>query len=60
MTINVLRRHEWGGEAIEMGNVWTLEKSGRRLVCRLLSHPLGWELRLEVDRGALEVACLQD
>lgn len=50
MAINVLPRHEWSGEPIELGDVWMLEKEGRRLVCRLLSHPLGWELRLEVDR----------
>jgi hypothetical protein len=50
VSITALTRHEWRGALIELANVWILEKSGRTLVCRLTSHPLGWELRLELDR----------
>ena len=32
----------------DMGNVWTLTKGGKRLVCALHTHPLGWELRVWV------------
>ena len=30
----------------DMGNVWTLAKAGKRLVCILHTHPMGWELRV--------------
>ena len=49
----VLTRHEWRGAPIELGNVIELEKAGQRLICRLMSHPLGWELRLERDSQLL-------
>jgi len=30
----------------DMGNVWTLSKAGKRLMCALHTHPMGWELRV--------------
>jgi len=29
-----------------MGNVWTLTKGEKRLVCTLHTHRMGWELRV--------------
>lgn len=57
MTIQVLRRDDWDGRTRELGDCFRLhkEKSGRQMeaVCRLVSHPLGWELRLEIG-GSLQ------
>ena len=57
MPVQLLRRDEWAGEPRELGQMFVLHKhrSGRQLeaVCRLLSHPLGWELRLEIA-GSLQ------
>lgn len=30
----------------DIGNVWTLTKGGKRLVCTLHTHRMGWELRV--------------
>ena len=49
----VLQRSDWFGEPAALGRAFTLHKSrcGQQLeaVCRLVSHQLGWELRLEVN-----------
>jgi hypothetical protein len=44
----VLQRPEWRGEPVSLGEVFILMKSGRQARCLLLTHQLGWELRLEV------------
>lgn len=36
------------GHAVELREGWTLRKRNYVAVCRLWSHELGWELRLEV------------
>jgi hypothetical protein len=39
----------WNGAPKECGDVWTLRKGERVASCRLWTHPLGGEVRLEVD-----------
>ena len=41
-----LTRFEWDGISRTLGNIWTAEKAARKMTCRLVTHPLGWELRL--------------
>jgi hypothetical protein len=31
---------------VELGDAWTLRKGGKVARCILVTHPLGWELRL--------------
>lgn len=49
----VLQRSDWFGEPAALGRAFTLHKQrcGRSLeaACRLVSHQLGWELRLEIN-----------
>lgn len=40
---------EWDGIAREVGEVWTLHKGDRVASCHLWTHPLGGEVRLDVD-----------
>lgn len=37
------------GQPKRLGDLWTLERNGRRAVCVLQGHPIGCEARLEVD-----------
>lgn len=37
------------GQAKDLGEVWTLEKNGRRARCVLQGHPIGTEARILVD-----------
>jgi hypothetical protein len=57
MPLQVLHRDDWTGEPVELGHFFRLHKTraGRQLeaVCRLISHPLGWELMLEIA-GSLQ------
>lgn len=43
------RWHYEHSPAKDLGEVWALEKDGRRAVCVLRGHPIGCEARLEVD-----------
>jgi hypothetical protein len=67
------QRTEWPGEAADLGEAWRLRRQAcggaREAVCRVFSHPLGWELRLEVNaqlvrsevcRSDAEVAATSD
>ena len=53
MPVQVFRRDARYGEAKEVGHLFRVQKtrSDRAFngVCRLMSHQLGWELRLEID-----------
>ena len=40
------QREHWDGDPIELGDAWTLSKGEKVARCTLVSHPLGWELRL--------------
>ena len=57
--VHVLQRPDWYGEPQPVGDTFRLHKSkcGRQLeaVCRLVTHQLGWELRLEVA-GSLQMS----
>ena len=47
----------WDGQAVAVGDAFRVHKvrCGRQLeaACRLVTHPLGWELRLEIA-GSLQ------
>jgi hypothetical protein len=53
MPLEVLQRYAWHGTPVHVGDLFRLHKQreAKRLdaVCRLTSHQLGWELRLEVN-----------
>jgi hypothetical protein len=57
MPPQVLQRPEWQGQPAAVGDLFRLHKDrcGRQLegVCRLVTHQLGWELRLEIA-GSLQ------
>ena len=40
------QREHWDGNPVELGSAWTLRKGERVAHCILVSHQLGWELRL--------------
>ena len=40
------QREQWDGDPIELGDAWTLRKGEKVARCILVTHPLGWELRL--------------
>lgn len=42
----VPRREHWNGDPVELGDAWTLRKGEKVARCILVTHPLGWELRL--------------
>jgi hypothetical protein len=39
-------REDWYGDPIELGDAWILRKGDKVARCLLVTHPLGWELRL--------------
>jgi hypothetical protein len=39
-------REDWYGDPIELGDAWILHKGEKVARCLLVTHPLGWELRL--------------
>ncbi len=49
MPPEVLQRAFWTGIPMDLGIWWILRKKGHDAVCRMFSHPLGWELRLDCD-----------
>jgi hypothetical protein len=57
MPLQVLQRPEWHGEPKALGDTFRLHKDrgGQPLeaACRLVTHQLGWELRLEIA-GSLQ------
>jgi hypothetical protein len=40
------QREHWDGDPIELGDAWTLRKGEKVARCIVVTHPLGWELRL--------------
>jgi len=51
-----LQRYDWTGEARELENDVDTHEGRPQITCRLVTHPLGWELRLDLapDRTFLE------
>ena len=39
------------GQPVELETVWTLSKRGKVAACVLLTHQLGWELRIDSGDG---------
>ena len=50
--VNFLQQQEWHGEPYRIGDIFRLQKDKAgeqvRAVCELVTHQLGWELRLDV------------
>ena len=42
-------QHRWRDEPEELAELWTLTKREHRARCVIVTHPLGWELRLTVN-----------
>ena len=40
------QREFWDGDPIELGNAWIMRNGQKVARCTLVTHPLGWELRL--------------
>ena len=40
------QREHWDGDPVELGDAWTLRKGAKVARCILVTHSLGWELRL--------------
>ncbi len=40
------QREHWDGHPVELGDAWIMRKGEKVARCILVSHPLGWELRL--------------
>ena len=40
---------EWRGEAVSLGEIWKLTKGTRVAICTLWNHPIGAEIRCDVD-----------
>ena len=40
------QREYWDGHPVELGDAWVLHKGDKSARCSLVSHLLGWELRL--------------
>ena len=46
---NTWQREHWDGDPIELGDACTLSKGEKVARCILVTHPLGWELRLMMN-----------
>lgn len=47
----------WSGHPVELGDAWTLDKGSKTARCKLVSHQLGWELRLLVGELLRSQVC---
>ena len=45
---------EWRGTPVKLGILWTLTKGKREAVCVLWNHPVGAEMRLDVDGDLMQ------
>jgi hypothetical protein len=52
MPVHVLQRPDWHGTSIELGELFVLYKDRRTARAVLVTHQLGWEVRLVI--GAQE------
>jgi hypothetical protein len=50
--MDVLQRLSWYGEPKELGDLFRLTKNRRQARAVLMTHQLGWEVRLLVGRQA--------
>jgi hypothetical protein len=54
------QREFWTGQPAELETMWTLRKSGKVARLVLLTHQLGWELRVESGDLLLTQVCRSD
>jgi hypothetical protein len=54
------QREFWTGQPTELETMWTLRKSGKVARSVLLTHQLGWELRVESGDLLLTQVCRSD
>ena len=54
------QREFWNGNAVHLGDVWTLRKRDHVVPCKLFTHQFGWELRLEVGELFMTQVCKSD
>ena len=40
------QRENWNGHPVDCGDAWVLRKDDKTARCSLVTHQLGWELRL--------------
>jgi hypothetical protein len=52
MSLQVLQRPYWNGTPREMGELFILRKNRREAKALLLTHQLGWEVRLMIGKQA--------
>ena len=52
-----MQRDRWDGHPVDLGTAWTLHKRDREARCALVSHQLGWELRLMVGELVRSQVC---
>jgi hypothetical protein len=46
VSLDVLQRHDWTGQPIRLGSMFTVTKGQHAVDCELWTHQLGWELFL--------------
>lgn len=46
--LTIFTRRTWSGAAVEVGDVYHLQKNGREARAFIATHPRGVELRLEI------------
>jgi hypothetical protein len=54
------QREFWTGQPVELETVWTLSKRGKVARLVLLTHQLGWELRVESGDLLMTQVCRSD
>lgn len=54
------QRDSWDHTSRELETVWSLTKRGRVAHCVLLTHQLGWELRVDSGELLLTQVCRSD
>jgi hypothetical protein len=54
------QREFWTGQPAELETVWILSKRGRAARLVLLTHQLGWELRIDSGDLLLTQVCRSD
>jgi hypothetical protein len=52
MPLHVLQRPHWHGTPVAMGELFILHKNRREARALLLTHQLGWEVRLMIGAQA--------
>jgi hypothetical protein len=51
---------EWRGTPVKIADFWTLTKGKRTAVCVLWNHPVGAEMRLDVDGEMTQTKASRD